>query len=136
MLTDSSKPSKPRSSAPGGNRVSRPRWVTRLEILRAHGAVGATSSSVVGRKSPPGEAAGEGQGIRPVRPRGPVAVAPARVSAGVQQKGPKEWARVGWPPREACLDDVPNGVSRILGSAGTTQPPIDEQLKQIEGQSP
>jgi hypothetical protein len=29
--------SKPRSSAPGGNRVSRARWLTRLEILRAHG---------------------------------------------------------------------------------------------------
>jgi hypothetical protein len=34
------------------------------------------------------------------------------------------------------LDDMPDGIRRVLGSAATTQPPIDEQLKEIEGQRP
>ena len=34
------------------------------------------------------------------------------------------------------LDKVPDCVRRILGPSGTTQPAIDEQLKQIESERP
>jgi hypothetical protein len=34
------------------------------------------------------------------------------------------------------LDDMPDGISRVLGSAATAKPPIDEQLKEIESQHP
>jgi hypothetical protein len=72
-----------------------------------------------------------------VHPRRPFGRGSGTESACVQQeRGPRNWRGESGHLAKHDLDDVTDGVGRILGSAATTQPAIDEQLKQIKGQRP
>ena len=73
----------------------------------------------------------------PVHPRRPFGRGSGTVSAGVQQESrPRNGRGESGHFAKHNLDDVTDGVGRILRSAATTQPAIDEQLKQIEGERP
>ena len=75
--------------------------------------------------------------MRPVLPRRPLGRGSGAVSTGVrQQSRPRNGFGQCGHIAKHDLDDVPDGISRVLGSAATTKPPIDEQLKEIEGQHP
>src|SRR6266403_3969375 len=75
--------------------------------------------------------------MAPVRPRRPLGAAPTLVSARVQQESrPRKGRGKSGHIAHHDFDDVPDGVGGILVSAATTQPPIDEKLQQIEGESP
>jgi len=59
------------------------------------------------------------------------------VSAAIEEKSrPRNGLGESGHFAKHDLDDVPDRVSRILRSAATIQPPIDEQLKQIKSERP
>jgi hypothetical protein len=62
--------------------------------------------------------------------------APSTGSAAVQQGPPRERLGQGGHFAKHDLDDVPDRVGGILGSSGTFQATINEQLQQIEGEHP
>ena len=75
--------------------------------------------------------------MAPVRPRRPLGAAPTLVSARVQQESrPRNGRGKSGHIAKHDFDDVTDSIGGILRTAATTQPPIDEQLQQIEGQRP
>ena len=74
--------------------------------------------------------------MAPVRPRRPLGAAPTLVSARVQESRPRNGRGKSGHIAKHDLDDVSDRIDGILRPSATTQPPIDEQLKQIEGQGP
>jgi hypothetical protein len=104
----------------------------------AHEAVGAGSGLVVPQRAPPpvrGEMRAVGSRAGASAP--PIERGSGAVSARVQQeRGPRNRRGESGHFAKHDLDDVPDGVGRILGSAATTQSAIDEELKQIESERP
>jgi hypothetical protein len=62
--------------------------------------------------------------------------APGWRLAGVQQGRPGNGSRQGAQVAQHDLNQVANGVGGVFGSPGAFQAAIDEQLQQVESQSP
>ena len=101
------------------------------------GANGAVSSAVDQLSSePPSKGEECGRGSAPALRAAPLGRGSGAISARIQERRP--WNGLGQSSHIAKhdLDNVSDGVGGILGSTGTSQPSIDEELKEIEREHP
>ena len=136
ILPNTQAPVAPvRCSASSRSGVTRMGWPAQAKVRGAHGAVSATAGSVLVSEPPlPHREAGWlGAGASaPPSKRGSGAA-----SAGVEQESrPRNGLGKKGYFAKHDFHEVPDGVGRVLGPSATTQPAIDEQLQQIEGQRP
>src|ERR1700688_1955422 len=88
------------------------------------------------RPPPSGESCGLGSEVSRGFRAAHSGAAPNNGSAAVQQGPPRERLGQGGHFAKHDLDDVPDPVGGIVGSSGTFQATINEQLQQIEGEHP